>query len=382
MVLDDCVVNLSTASITQDQLRVLGLGLSFNQKPDSTSLIHSVATLHRITNTVSNDGDLLRGAVLTGISRLLSEAPTLPLRYRIALDQLRKMTNITILPADKASKAVIMDTAQYISTAEEMLADRSTYKELTKGHPLVSRIKKFNNRLTEIQGRLPRKPNGSSSTVLERFRIHAPSEQNLAYCYFLPKEHKPHPPLTFRPIVSQVSAFMTPIFKYIAGILSPLVGTFSSSHLTNSHDFTSCLSTFYTSNPHLLSAPILSLDVQQLFINVDLPFVLSFLRKKFTDNNLQLPSGLTLDALLDLITLCCESTVFTFNGRFYQQTFGVAMGSPLACILANIMMEALESELMSKFPVQPALWVRFVDDIFVIWPHGQEHFNEFLEGLN
>ena len=150
---------------------------------------------------------------------------------------------------------------------------------------------------------------------------------------------------------------MTPISKYIAGILSPLVGTFSSSHLTNSHDFTSRLSAFYASNPHLLSAPILSLDVQQLFTNVDLPFVLSFLRKKFTDNNLQLPSGLTLDALLDLITLCCESTVFTFNGRFYQQTFGVAMGSPLACILANIMMEALESELMSMFPVQPALWV-------------------------
>ena len=51
-----------------------------------------------------------------------------------------------------------------------------------------------------------------------------------------------------------------------------------------------------------------------------------FLRRKFADNNLQLPPGLTLDALLDLITLCCESTIFTFNGRFYQQIFGVAMG--------------------------------------------------------
>ena len=89
---------------------------------------------------------------------------------------------------------------------------------------------------------------------------------------------------------------MPPISKYIASIPSPLVGTFSASHLTNSHDFTSHFSTFYANNPHLLSAPILSLDVQRLFTNVDLPLVLSFLRRKFTDNNLQLPSVLTFDA--------------------------------------------------------------------------------------
>ena len=46
------------------------------------------------------------------------------------------------------------------------------------------------------------------------------------------------------------------------------------------------------------------------------------------------------------------------------------------------MMECLESELLSLFPVKPALWVRYVDDILCIWPHGVEHFNDFLDGLN
>ena len=50
------------------------------------------------------------------------------------------------------------------------------------------------------------------------------------------------------------------------------------------------------------------------------------------------------------------------------------MGSPLACILANIFMECFESELLSLFPLQPAIWLRYVDDIFIIWPHGMEHF--------
>ena len=156
---------------------------------------------------------------------------------------------------------------------------------------------------------------------------------------FCPKSIRLIPPLKFRPIISQCSAFSTPLSKYIASILSPLVGTFSKAHLTNSQDFTTRLTNFYSNNPHMLSAPLVSLDVESLFTNVSLPIVLSFLRKKFSENNLQLPSGLTIDALIDLIDLCCESTVFSFNDRFYQQTDGRAMGSPLACILANITME-------------------------------------------
>ena len=58
------------------------------------------------------------------------------------------------------------------------------------------------------------------------------------------------------------------------------------------------------------------------------------------------------------------------------------MGSPLACILANIFMECFESELLSLFPLQPAIWLRYVDDIFIIWPHGIEYFQSFLDSLN
>ena len=31
---------------------------------------------------------------------------------------------------------------------------------------------------------------------------------------------------------------------------------------------------------------------------------------------------------------------------------------------------------------KPILWKRYIDDIFMIWPHGQETLNTFVEHLN
>ena len=263
-----------------------------------------------------------------------------------------------------------------------MLSDTRVYKKLIRGNPLVYRVKTFNEEIDRIQQALPTDQDGNPSKLLKRFEIKEKSSQRLPYAYFLPKIHKPHPPLKQRPIIAQCSAFTTPLARFAANILSPLVGTFSSAHLNNSDDFTSHLTSFYTNNPHLLSAPLLSLDAENLFTNVPLPTVLSFLRRKFTENDLPLPSGLTLDALIEIIELCCESTVFTFNDCFYQQIEGVAMGSPLACILANLFMEYFESELVTNLPYRPALWLRFVDDVICIWPHEMELFQPFLDGLN
>lgn len=58
------------------------------------------------------------------------------------------------------------------------------------------------------------------------------------------------------------------------------------------------------------------------------------------------------------------------------------MGSPLSPVVANIFMEALEDRALSSFTHQPRMWVRYVDDTFVIWPHSQEALRDFHNHLN
>ncbi|XP_038077323.1 uncharacterized protein LOC119745172 [Patiria miniata] len=57
--------------------------------------------------------------------------------------------------------------------------------------------------------------------------------------------------------------------------------------------------------------------------------------------------------------------------QFYEQTAGTSMGSPLSPVLANIFME----EFMSSFLLtadQPRLWLHYVDDTFIVRPHGPD----------
>ena len=71
------------------------------------------------------------------------------------------------------------------------------------------------------------------------------------------------------------------------------------------------------------------------------------------------------DGFLKAVKLVLESTFFVYRGQFYQQTFGVPMGSPLSPVIANVAMERLEHECMrlleiNHVPIQ--YYRRYVDD--------------------
>ena len=42
------------------------------------------------------------------------------------------------------------------------------------------------------------------------------------------------------------------------------------------------------------------------------------------------------------------------------------MGSPISTLIANLFMEEVEVRAVSSAPHQPCLWLRFVDDSFII----------------
>lgn len=73
---------------------------------------------------------------------------------------------------------------------------------------------------------------------------------------------------------------------------------------------------------------------------------------------------------------------FIYDGVFYKQKGGIAMGSALPSVVANFLMESFENEMLNMASLKPMLYRSYVDDNFLIWSHGREAIVDFVRLLN
>ncbi|XP_071439457.1 uncharacterized protein [Hetaerina americana] len=181
--------------------------------------------------------------------------------------------------------------------------------------------------------------------------------------YGLPKIHKEGAPL--RPIVSSIGAPTYNLAKHLTGILAPFVGS-CEHHIKNSAEFVKTLRDIRLDNQDILA----SFDVISLFTKVPIKDTLLLLQARFDEKT------------VDLFRHVLTSTYFLYNGKFYEQVEGVPMGSPLSPAIANFYMEDFEERALRTAPLRPKYFFRYVDDTFIVWPHGTEALTEFLGHMN
>ena len=86
--------------------------------------------------------------------------------------------------------------------------------------------------------------------------------------------------------------------------------------------------------------------------------------------------------IIELLHVVLTNNYFDFNGKHYHQKSGTAMGTKLAPSYANLFMTKFEQIHVYTYHLQPTLWKRFIDDIFLIWPHDMDSLLKFVQHLN
>ena len=165
----------------------------------------------------------------------------------------------------------------------------------------------------------------------------------------LPKIHKAGTPL--RPIISSTGTATYNTAKELARILKPLVGT-SIHHVQNTRDFIKQIKDVRLKD----GESIISYDVTSLFTSVPIKPALDIIQQRLTkDQDLHKRTSMTIQQIISLLEFCLNSTSFMFQGQYYQQMEGAAMGSPLSPIIANIFMEHFEEQALESAPHPPSL---------------------------
>ena len=198
----------------------------------------------------------------------------------------------------------------------------------------------------------------------------------------LPKIHKKQVP--GRPICSSIGHPTCNICKFVdAHIKSYMPQT--KSYVRDTQHF---ISRLLEMGKIPDGALLVTLDVSSLYTNIPnhegLIAVASHLRKDRTKDPIT-------PYILELLKLVLQSMnfessfndlSFTFNGDHYLQVGGTAMGTGMAPKYANLFMDRFETKALKGWDNKPLIWLRFIDDIFMIWTHGMDELQKFISYLN
>ena len=300
----------------------------------------------------------LRSVALNYIHRKCPKPPQTLLK---AIHQLKRRDDIVVTKPDKGSGVVVMDKEEYLRLLADASINNVTKFRIVKPdrpkcrgrppkhyHPLLQKEKELESLVRRI---LP-------TTIAESVR---PSGSRLAHLYGLPKTHKKE--LAMRPILSATQTYNYALAKWLDDKLKPLVT--NQYMISDTFEFVNEAHELVINNGDIL----VSYDVSSLFTNVPLEETIQLLADKaFINNWFNETYHLSKLDLVDLLRAATKDQLFTFNDQLYEQTDGVALGSPLGPLLANAFMCSIE-ETLERDGKMPTYYKRFVDDTLTIMPN-------------
>ncbi|XP_058456432.1 uncharacterized protein LOC131433843 [Malaya genurostris] len=259
--------------------------------------------------------------------------------------------NTYVVESDKGKRMVIMQADEYDRKRLQLL-NSSTYIVLSKDPTAVYQTKNnsFVTRLLNLK------------LIDKKMAKHLHSSS--AMCpsiYGQPKAHKPDLPL--RPVVPNTTTPTYNLSKMIANILKQSIH--SNYTITDSFEFVEYINNIILPSDYVL----VSFDVISLFTNIPKDLVIHDIIMQW--DQISKHTNINLDLFLEIVEFCINSSYFRFRDKYYQQTFGTAMGSPLSPILAELVIENLINTVKKDLTFNTPILKKYVDDFILALPKSE-----------
>ena len=291
------------------------------------------------------------------------------------LNTLAMDDTISVTKFDKGNGVCILQKEDYLSKLDDITNDTTKFSLIPQStrknarHPLMRRQEVI---ISEINKHVKKFVPEDTVKSLK------PSGCNLGKLYGTSKVHKAGYPI--RPIVSMVGTPEYNLARYLDGLIKPNLPTKYS--IRSNGEYLELLKTFN----HVNSDYVVSFDVVSLFTNIPLGETITMVSNVIYSETAVVKPPMPKASFISLLK-CATGGMFSHRGKIYKQHDGVTMGNPLAPTLANFFLGYMETELLEDNNNDtnradfPALYVRYVDDVFCIFRKDDDH-RQFLKRLN
>lgn len=287
------------------------------------------------------------------------------------LKSLIENENLIIKPSDKGGNIVLMDRPYYVKMVNDLLGDRTTY-EILPNNPTTSYVQELK---LLLQG-------GVETGCINRdeYNFMFNSTPTIATFYALPKVHKRKSLVPGRPIVSGTDNLTQGISNYVDTLLRPLV-TGLRSYLKDTKDTLTKINGITVSDRTILA----SLDIEALYSSIQHQLGLNAVQFFLDTKGIQFRKHNKF--LLSLLQFILTHNYFTFEGKFYHQINGTAMGTNCAPTYANLFLGWWEDQIVfteeyDRYTNHILFWGRYIDDVLILWDGDSHLFLEFVTKLN
>nr|VZI01861.1 unnamed protein product [Spirometra erinaceieuropaei] len=258
---------------------------------------------------------------------------------RDALKELGADKDLVIVPADKGRSTVVLDRTDYNQKAKSLLEDRQSYVPC-ESNPMKTLTREINATLLAME-------NSGAISPIDR-RMARAQETALARFYGLPKVHKEGAPLW--PILSLKGTPTYGLAKWLFQRLKFLTSD-SNTTVSSSTQFLEKLK-----GVSLLPSDIMvSFDVTSLFTSIPQDLAVETIELLLQEKYDETENRLGHAQIIQLLKFCLK-TYFTFDGTIYEQVKGTPMGSPISGLIAEAVLQRLESLVFRHH--RPKFWAR------------------------
>lgn len=310
-----------------------------------------------------------------------------------ALEELKNDPSTIYKESDKGGAIIVMDKDYYRDKIQEQLQDEEYYMKIRKNsdeatkRKIKSLVNEYKDSFTTHEIAYLCDFNPKESNFYGLPKIHksisiqnAVKEQNSKFIEILRPTD-----LKFRPIVAGPESSTQRLSHFLDIVLKKLCPLIPS-YIRDDMDFLKHVPENVPPNTILTS-----FDVTSLYTNIpnDLGAIaLKYWIEKY--RNL-IESRFETDFLIKALKIVLEENTFYFNGQYFKQIKGTAMGSKVAPCYANLVMAYLEKIMYEQVENQYGTdfkhyilrtWKRFLDDCFVFWTKSVEELESFHNLLN